>query len=223
MLQNLAMPPATPRTARARGMGFVRAMAREREVLRQLVGARCGAVVLWDHQLRVAWASPAAVSALGGQACGAALARAAAAAARELVRVPLAPAAVSVVAPPGRVRAGRAGELEVQFSCVRAPDAPPWLIAELRAPRDGAAQLATMTPAELRVLHLLVRGLSNRELASALFVSRETAKTHVARILAKLGVGSRAKAAALARDAGLDGPRAAAPPRPRPSKNPPIG
>jgi DNA-binding NarL/FixJ family response regulator len=46
-------------------------------------------------------------------------------------------------------------------------------------------------------------GLSNAELAAELTISEATAKTHVSRVLAKLGVTSRVQAAIAARDAGL--------------------
>lgn len=52
-----------------------------------------------------------------------------------------------------------------------------------------------LTPREREVLRLLVAGRSNPEIAAALFVSRATARTHVGRILAKLGVHSRTEAA----------------------------
>ncbi len=59
----------------------------------------------------------------------------------------------------------------------------------LRCPPTGLA----LTPAEQRVYRLLVRRLSNREIASTLFVSVETVRTHVHRILAKAGVHSRSQ------------------------------
>jgi DNA-binding CsgD family transcriptional regulator len=60
-----------------------------------------------------------------------------------------------------------------------------------------------LTPRELAVLGLLAEGRSDREIAEALFVSRHTAANHVANILAKLGVPSRAAAAAYAVRHGL--------------------
>ena len=60
-----------------------------------------------------------------------------------------------------------------------------------------------LSPREVEVLRLLVAGASNAAIADALFISPNTVKTHVARLLAKLGVASRTAAAARARDLGL--------------------
>jgi DNA-binding NarL/FixJ family response regulator len=60
-----------------------------------------------------------------------------------------------------------------------------------------------LTPRELDVLRLLGRGLSNRQLAEALFVSEKTVKTHVSSILAKLRLADRTQAALFAVRHGL--------------------
>lgn len=61
---------------------------------------------------------------------------------------------------------------------------------------DGASDIAELlTPREVRIAELLADGRSNREIASELVLSVETVKTHVARILRKLGAGNRVEAA----------------------------
>ncbi len=68
----------------------------------------------------------------------------------------------------------------------------------------AGSELEVLSVRELEVLALVAAGRSNPQIASALFISRKTAEHHVSNILAKLGVATRAEAAAVAVRSGLD-------------------
>jgi DNA-binding CsgD family transcriptional regulator len=68
---------------------------------------------------------------------------------------------------------------------------------------DDPAQALGLTPRELEVLLLVAEGRTNKEIGATLFMSEKTASVHVSRILAKLDVGGRVEAAAVAHRLGL--------------------
>jgi DNA-binding NarL/FixJ family response regulator len=121
------------------------------------------------------------------------------------------------------LRAGASGFLlkdvtaEQLFDAVRvvaageallAPTVTRRLIREFvrQRPRTDASRdaiVATLTPRETQVLRLVAEGLSNPEIAARFTVTEETVKTHVSRILAKLGLRDRTQAVITAYETGL--------------------
>jgi DNA-binding NarL/FixJ family response regulator len=82
------------------------------------------------------------------------------------------------------IRAAHRGELQLDPAVARR------LTESLRAPRDPA-----LTSREVDVLRLLGEGQSNKAIAATLGITERTARTHVSKILAKLGLSSRTQAA----------------------------
>ena len=80
-------------------------------------------------------------------------------------------------------------------------------LVESLAAGEQDEPLDRLTPREREVLVLIGHGFPNKQIAQRLDVSEKTVKTHVGRLLAKLGVDDRTQAAVLAVRAGLVGPR----------------
>ena len=96
------------------------------------------------------------------------------------------------------VRAAAAGEALVSPALTRR------LIDHFAHQRTRPApELGRLTEREGEILRLLVRGRSNAEIASELFVGESTVKTHVARVLAKLGLRDRAQAVIYGYETGI--------------------
>jgi len=91
------------------------------------------------------------------------------------------------------IKAAAAGQVQLS------PAVAARLVREVRAPDNPE----TLTEREREVLLALTRGLSNSEIAEALFITEKTVKTHVSNILSKLNLPSRTQAALYALKIGL--------------------
>ncbi len=108
--------------------------------------------------------------------------------------------ALSVQSPPAAIDTARHARNELEaLGAARDADAAAALMRSLGARgRAGPRGLGSLSRRETEVLRLLGEGLSNAEIAGRLFISPKTAEHHVSRIYGKLGLKSRAEAAAYA-------------------------
>ena len=97
----------------------------------------------------------------------------------------------------GRVRLRRPKEVTVVRE-VRVPEHPFVM-------NEGKLRELNITQREYEVLTLVAAGLSNQEIGERLFISETTVKTHVSKLLAKLGASRRTQAVRRAREEGLLG------------------
>jgi len=112
-------------------------------------------------------------------------------------------AAVRIVANGDALLAPTITRAVIEEFARRSPSTPP-------APRPKPPALEELTPREREVLELLARGLSNPQICEQLVISEATTKTHVARILQKLGLRDRIQAVIYAYETGLIEPGAGA-------------
>ncbi len=94
------------------------------------------------------------------------------------------------------IRCAAAGELSCSKRIAGALVAR---VARLAGASRGSAEAAQLTQREIQVVRLVNEGLTNKEIASRLHISTATARNHVHNILDRLGVRTRARAAAVAR------------------------
>jgi DNA-binding NarL/FixJ family response regulator len=115
--------------------------------------------------------------------------------------------------PPEQLAAGI--RVVAQGEALLAPSITKRLIQEFASAAPATATppkgLDELTARELEVFKLVARGLSNAEIAAELIVSETTVKTHVARVLMKLGLRDRVQAVVLAYESGISVPGRSSP------------
>jgi DNA-binding NarL/FixJ family response regulator len=109
-------------------------------------------------------------------------------------------------APPEQITA--AIRLVHEADALFAPSITQRLVERYARPLPGVSdeeqhRIATLTAREREVFTLIARGLTNAQIATDLYLSEATVKTHVSHILSKLDLGSRATAVVLAYESGL--------------------
>lgn len=100
----------------------------------------------------------------------------------------------------------RAVRVVADGQALLAPTVTRRLIADVtrrRARTKPSPALGALTPREREVLELIAKGMSNTEIAQALFVAEQTVKTHVSKVFSKLDLRDRAQAVVLAYESGL--------------------
>jgi len=100
----------------------------------------------------------------------------------------------------------RAVRVVAEGQALLAPTVTRRLIADVtrrRARPKPAPALNALTPREREVLELIAKGMSNTEIAEALFVAEQTVKTHVSKVFSKLDLRDRAQAVVIAYESGL--------------------
>ena len=105
----------------------------------------------------------------------------------------------------------RAVRVVADGEALLAPTVTRRLIAEVTARRStrrpSHPALTELTPREREILELIAKGMSNTEIAEALFIAEQTVKTHVSKVFTKLDLRDRAQAVVLAYESGLVTPR----------------
>jgi DNA-binding NarL/FixJ family response regulator len=96
----------------------------------------------------------------------------------------------------GAIRSSHRGEVHLDATIARR------LMASLRAPKQADPE-ADLTEREREILRMVAAGKANKQIATELFISERTARTHVSNILRKLGLASRTQAALWAVREGL--------------------
>jgi DNA-binding NarL/FixJ family response regulator len=111
-----------------------------------------------------------------------------------------------------------------QGDALLAPSVTKRLIEEFARQPESATMTIPLpddlTDREREALELLAHGLSNREIAARMYIGEATAKTHVSRLLMKLGVRDRVQAVVLAYESGLVRPGRSATPIEPPARDP---